>query len=163
MRTSSNRFRNQIMSQPSIYSMLAARQLAAMERRLTTAPRQLMGDARAVVACLLRRPCPVDDAAPLEMFFILRAKRGGRWSGQVGFPGGHADAGETDLQAVERECTEECGLHLSSPGAYRRLGELPQLRVDRTGDRSLIVCCYVFEQLQREPHTRLQPDEVSET
>ena len=35
------------------------------------------------------------DAGGLDVFFILRAQTtGSRWSGQVGFPGGHAEAGE---------------------------------------------------------------------
>lgn len=89
-------------------------------------------DRRAAVACILRRarssgggsggtmrmrqtPLQQPDSAhahgahdlanstDLEILFILRASRGGRWSGQVAFPGGHAEGTETDLEAAIRE------------------------------------------------------------
>jgi mutator protein MutT len=35
------------------------------------------------------------------------------WSGQIGFPGGKVEEGETTLEAVIRECQEEISLNLS--------------------------------------------------
>ena len=71
----------------------------------------LKADRRAVVGCILRHskasasstsPAPgriADEIAGLEVLFILRASdpNGSQWSGQVAFPGGHAEEGETDL------------------------------------------------------------------
>ena len=68
------------------------------------------------VACILRKAA--DRRGELDIFFILRAsfKKSHRWSGQVGFPGGHLEAGETLEQAVSRECREEVGFNLDRPG-----------------------------------------------
>lgn len=77
----------------------------------------LQADRRAVVACIIRQappaahspshstpsPTPPSPPHPLHQFevlFILRASdpNGGRWSGQVAFPGGHAEGGESDVE-----------------------------------------------------------------
>ena len=77
------------------------------------------------VACILRKA--PDRRGEFDIFFILRSslKRTQRWSGQVGFPGGHVEAGETIEQAALRECREEVGLNLDRPGVqflkYRSL------------------------------------------
>eukprot|EP00913_Durusdinium_trenchii_P022264 g20918.t1 len=75
---------------------LAARQLLQMQAALARPTPRLSGDHRAVVACLLRKP--EDASAGLDVFFILRAQAEGtsRWSGQVGFPGGHVEPGEEE-------------------------------------------------------------------
>lgn len=100
------------------------------------------------------------------MFFILRAgvgrsRSGGRWDGQVAFPGGHAEAGESDHAAAARECLEEVGVDLDRPGAYRFLGCVRERSVQRSSG-TLVVACRVYEQLLQEPQAlRLQPDEVA--
>jgi len=99
---------------------------------------------RAVVACLMRHPeDSADDDAPMEMLFILRSKRrGSRWSGHVGFPGGHVEEGESDEEAVVREVSEEVGVDLSRDGHARCIGKLRE-RCPPGAD--LTVCCHVFE------------------
>lgn len=37
-----------------------------------------------------------------------------RYGGHYILPGGHVDAGESIEHAVERECLEECGIHLKA-------------------------------------------------
>ena len=52
--------------------------------------------------------------------FILRAlDPNRRWSGQVAFPGGHVEEGETDEDAVRREC-KEVGFDLNKTCRFRR-------------------------------------------
>ena len=65
---------------------------------------------RAAVAIVLRRL----ESAP-EVLLMRRAERAGdRWSGQIGLPGGHADAKDADLLATAvREVREEVGLELA--------------------------------------------------
>jgi 8-oxo-dGTP pyrophosphatase MutT (NUDIX family) len=51
----------------------------------------------------------------LEIFYIRRThQEKDRWSSHVAFPGGRAELGETDQQAVIREYKEEVGLDLES-------------------------------------------------
>lgn len=148
---------------------LASRHLAQMAASFARQPTpQLHGDRRAVVACLLRRRLVQSPTAEeeLDVFFILRAgarpgssTSGQRWAGQVGFPGGHVEADESDHQAVARECMEEVGFTLDAPGGYRFLGCVRERLVDR-GTGEMAVACRVYEQLQEEVPV-LQPDEVA--
>lgn len=102
------------------------------------------GDRRAVVACILR----FASNGELQVLFILRAGKDGdrRWSGHVGLPGGHVEAGETDEMAVERECKEEIGLDLKHNAQY--LGQLREPRVVPTVHKGveslLVVSCRVY-------------------
>jgi 8-oxo-dGTP pyrophosphatase MutT (NUDIX family) len=126
---------------------VAEKQMRAIERGLASPVPALQGARRAVVACILRRPLPRAASAglPLQMLFILRAaKAGSRFSGQVGFPGGHVEAGESDDQAVAREVREEVGLDLQRDGHFRHLGEVKQRQA-----HNLVVCCHVYEQRVR--------------
>eukprot|EP00927_Polykrikos_kofoidii_P078742 TRINITY_DN75557_c0_g1_i1.p1 TRINITY_DN75557_c0_g1~~TRINITY_DN75557_c0_g1_i1.p1 ORF type:complete len:277 (-),score=51.62 TRINITY_DN75557_c0_g1_i1:292-1050(-) len=148
-------------------SRVAMQQLALIQARFRGPPVQrLLGDRRAVVACILRQPREPHVIDSLDVLFILRAadnrtggSRGNRWSGQVGFPGGHAEEEESDHEAVSRECFEEIGLSLNSD-AYRFLGCVPERRVARKKD-VLIVACRVYEQLMDEQPQHLQTREVA--
>jgi len=78
---------------------------------------------RAAVAVILR-----EGAAGLEVLFIRRAEQDGDpWSGQMAFPGGRAEPGETDLRTTAvRETLEEIGIDLDAAGEY--LGALDEVR-----------------------------------
>ena len=90
------------------------------------------------------------------MFFILRAldPNGSRWSGQVAFPGGHVEEGETDEDAVRRECKEEVGFDLNK--TCRFLGETRPRVVQRNGG-NLVVCCHVYEMVKEENQNQESP------
>lgn len=95
----------------------------------------------AAVATILRDT----GAGGTEVLLIKRAQRpGDLWSGHMAFPGGHWEAGDTDLAATAvRETLEEVGLDLARHG--RLLGPLDQLGVHPTGARhGLLVAPYVF-------------------
>ena len=88
-------FDNNLLTTQWIFKMhrLAPKQLRLLARLPHSAAR-LEGDRRAVVAALCRRGAA--DSG-LEVLFIVRATHpSSRWSGQVGFPGGHVEAGESD-------------------------------------------------------------------
>lgn len=70
-----------------------------------------------------------------------------KFPGQLCFPGGHLEAGETTLECAQRECFEECGLDLSE---YHVAG--------RVRDRNisiLIISTLVF--VQRTPKRMSEP------
>lgn len=151
---------------------LARQQLSQVRAGLArAAPPRLPGGRRAVVACLLREPR--DPAESVEVCFILRAPAprgasaaGRRWGGQVALPGGHAEEGESDHEAVARECLEEVGVSLDAPGAYRFLGCVRERRAPPRGgqptEHTLVVACRVYEQLAEPAATpRLQAAEVA--
>lgn len=51
-----------------------------------------------------------------EILFIQRAfNKNDRHSGQIAFPGGKCDGGETDIEAVCREVMEEVGIDIKNP------------------------------------------------
>ena len=79
-------------------------------------------------------------AAGPEVLLVRRAERhGDPWSGDMGFPGGFAHAGETGLQAARRETHEEVGLELGEP-----LGRLPGRRALRSLTRPFVIEPWVF-------------------
>ena len=133
------------MSSDNMYS----KQLSMLGQSLKVRPKRVDGDRRAVVACIVRKPRRGGQDSPLEMFFILRAldPNGSRWSGQVAFPGGHVEEGETDEDAVRRECEEEVGFQIDK--TCRFLGETRPRVVLRNGG-SLVVCCHVYEMVKEE-------------
>ena len=99
---------------------------------------------RAVVGCLLRTS-KREDA--LESLFILRAftEKENRWSGQVAFPGGHVELGETDEVACFREIKEEVGLDLRNKTGVSYLGALESAPITRSSNGSLLqLSCRVY-------------------
>jgi 8-oxo-dGTP pyrophosphatase MutT (NUDIX family) len=85
------------------------------------------GTRRAAVAIVLGGP------ALSDVLLLRRAERAGdRWSGQIGLPGGHADAGDADLAATaRREAREEVGVDLSRDA--RLLGALAPVQAKARG------------------------------
>ena len=70
-----------------------------------SSPQILPAVRRAAVACLLQK---LPDGS-LECLFITRAAHpGDPWSGDVAWPGGRLEKGETELQAAIRE-VRGCG------------------------------------------------------
>jgi 8-oxo-dGTP pyrophosphatase MutT (NUDIX family) len=65
---------------------------------------------------------PIVDRGEAFLVFAQRTERVGHHAGQISFPGGRIDAGDTDdLQAALREAEEEIGL---APAAVEPLGML---------------------------------------
>jgi 8-oxo-dGTP pyrophosphatase MutT (NUDIX family) len=117
-----------------------AAELAARLQALPAAPGLAAAARRAAVAILLR-----PGAAGPEVLLMRRAERASdRWSGQIGLPGGHADALDADLVAtVLRETREEVGLDLLL--AAERAGELPPVQAKARGELlPLWITPYVF-------------------
>ena len=128
------------------------------------------GDRRASVALIMRYKKPKQWKGSLkdqvEMLFILRASlKDDRWSGQVGFPGGHVEKDETDEEAAVRECKEEIGLNLGEKVKYESIGKLNEWRIS-TKDRksgkpaTLILNCHIFFQTIHEDAYHLSKNEL---
>lgn len=69
----------------------------------------------------------VEPSEPSEGFSLVltrRARHLGRHAGEVAFPGGRVEPGETPAEAALREASEEVGL---DPGSCRIVGTLPGL------------------------------------
>jgi 8-oxo-dGTP pyrophosphatase MutT (NUDIX family) len=90
---------------------------------------------RAAVALILR-----EDSCGPEVLFIQRARHDGDpWSGDLGFPGGKVEPGDSSARAAaERETCEEIGLNLAD-GRY--LGRLDDLLGDHL---PVLVSCFVY-------------------
>ncbi|RKP27830.1 NUDIX hydrolase domain-like protein, partial [Syncephalis pseudoplumigaleata] len=99
-----------------------------------------------------------------ELLFIRRtANPQDPWSGQMAFPGGKRERGETDQEAAERETREEVGLDLTS-NAFTFIGALDEREVTtRFGRRLLLILCpFVYLQLTpTTPKTMLSAGEVA--
>ena len=76
----------------------------------------------AVAMILVEEP----QAKGLEALFIVRATfEGDPWSGQIAFPGGRAEPGDTDLLATAvRETREETGVNLSVAEPFGALDDV---------------------------------------
>jgi len=126
-----------------------ARRLEAPHRRTTPADAEFR---QAAVACILS-----ESGERLSVLLMRRAERAGdRWSGQVSFPGGHAEPEDSDLAATAcRETLEEVGVKLD-PGAL--LGCLPSRRAKARGAPvATLITPFVFA-LEEPPEPRLGPE-----
>jgi 8-oxo-dGTP pyrophosphatase MutT (NUDIX family) len=92
----------------------------------------------------------VEQSGGLEALFIKRAARADDpWSGQVAFPGGRHDPGDSDLLATAiRETREETGVELSDA---ERLGVLDDLYPRTTTLPPVRVRPFVFALPARRP------------
>jgi 8-oxo-dGTP pyrophosphatase MutT (NUDIX family) len=106
---------------------------AAAQARMAPAPRPGWDPAQGAPA---GRPAAVlvlfypDDAGRETLVYTERTPEVARHRGQVSFPGGVIDPGETAEQAALREAHEEVGL---APDVARVLGSLTPLWVPATG------------------------------
>ncbi len=106
------------------------------------APRRVDGDAPHAAVALVLRAAP---SGALEALFIRRADDPrDPWSGQIGLPGGRAEAHDADAEATAvRETAEETGLDLAAHGEV--LGALDELRaMARLRARDLVIKPFVF-------------------
>ncbi|RYY38191.1 NUDIX domain-containing protein [archaeon] len=140
------------------------------------------GSARASVALILRVTAPqaefdgIPDGAfmssrlaaaaradDVQILFIKRAVREtDAWSGNVAFPGGQQEAGESDWDTSVRETAEEVGLDLRS-GPFHYLGRLnDSYAYNPRKKRTLVLSRFVFVQTCKiTPPLMLCADEVA--
>lgn len=131
----------------------------AVERALLERAPARPGEAfasRAAVALILR-----DGVAGIELLFIRRAEHPrDPWSGQMAFPGGRSEPGETDLVATAmRETLEEVGIDLHREAAL--LGALDEVRaMARMRPVDLAISPFVFR-LRGDPTPEPGPEVTS--
>jgi 8-oxo-dGTP pyrophosphatase MutT (NUDIX family) len=89
---------------------------------------------------------PIEERA--HLLLTVRADTLGRHSGQVSFPGGVVEPGETVEQAALREAREEVGLRID---AVRVLGALTPLDIAVSGFRLHPIVASAEEQQRLEP------------
>ncbi|TPX66714.1 hypothetical protein SpCBS45565_g04315 [Spizellomyces sp. 'palustris'] len=99
-----------------------------------------------------------------EILYVRRAVNPrDKWSGHMAFPGGKAEAEETDQEAAERETLEEIGLDLRGPG-FACLGALDdrEIKPPASGKPIMILCPFVYLQLTPStPPLTLTPEEIA--
>jgi 8-oxo-dGTP pyrophosphatase MutT (NUDIX family) len=116
--------------------------LDAVRRALAERPaRDVASPVRRAAVALILRP----EAAGLELLFIRRAEHpGDPWSGQMAFPGGRSEPGDTTLLGTAlRETREEIGLDLAADAEC--LGRLDEVRaMARMRPLNLAITPFVF-------------------
>jgi len=99
-----------------------------------------------------------EAADGISALFIKRAEQvGDPWSGQIAFPGGRFEEGDSDLLSTAiREAREETGIDL---GAAEQLGVLDDVNPRSPHLPPIFVRPFVFALNHRPPHTN-SPAEV---
>jgi len=128
------------------HPLIAALQGALQKRCAVEAPEE-PGVRKAAVALIFRAG---EDGSP-ELLFIKRAEyQGDPWSGQIAFPGGREESGDTSLQeTATRETREETGLDLAREGTV--IGVLDDLRPRHIRLPAIVVRPYVAVVDRTEP------------
>lgn len=131
-----------ILSHPAIErlrSSLASRRAIEAEEE--------PGVRKAAVALIFRAG---EDGSP-ELLFIKRAEYpGDPWSGQIAFPGGREESGDSSLQeTATRETREETGIDLAREGMV--IGVLDDLRPRTVRLPAVVVRPYVAVVQRAEP------------
>lgn len=67
----------------------------------------------------------LDGEDGLELLLTVRSAKLSHHAGEIAFPGGRVEPGETDLQAALRETHEEVGLVVSADDVLGRLSDHP--------------------------------------
>lgn len=115
-------------------------ELGRVRRALATAASSDLFRPRRAAVALVLAPTP---HAPerLSLLLMRRAEReGDPWSGHMAFPGGHAEAHDTDLlHTARRETLEEVGIDLQSAELLGRLDDVSPMR-----SSELVVRPFVF-------------------
>ena len=125
--------------------------IQVLSRAVSEPPIQLSTSLRRAAVTLI-----ITDS--LDLLLIERATRDGDpWSGHLGLPGGHVNAGESELDAAIRETAEEIGLQLTPSQLLGPLNDVvtPALHPSRQ------VRPFVF-QVPRLPPLDLEPREVAD-
>ena len=82
-----------------------------------------------------------------EVLLLRRAvTQRDKFPGQLCFPGGHLEAGETTLECAQRECFEECGLDLSE---YHVAGRVRDRNISILIISTLVFCSTYTEKDDR--------------
>lgn len=95
-----------------------------------------------------------NDESELELLLTLRSS-GIDHGGQISFPGGRSEPGESPLETALREAHEEVGI---APEQVEVIGRLTNLYVNHSNNHVIPVVGY----LNRAPHLTLDPKEVEE-
>ena len=128
------------------HPLIASLQDSLQKRSAAEAPEE-PGVRKAAVALIFRAG---EDGSP-ELLFIKRAEYpGDPWSGQIAFPGGREESGDTSLQeTATRETREETGLDLAREGTV--IGVLDDLRPRHIRLPAIVVRPYVAVVDRTEP------------
>lgn len=131
-----------ILADPAI-----ARLRASLASRRAVEAEDEPGVRRAAVALIFRS----GGAGSPELLFIKRAEYpGDPWSGQIAFPGGREEKGDSSLQETAmRETREETGIDLAHEGVV--IGVLDDLRPRRVRLPAVVVRPYVAVVQRDEP------------
>ena len=137
-----------ILSQPAIASLRSA-----LDSRRPVEADEEAGVRRAAVALIFRAG---ENDSP-ELLFIKRAEYpGDPWSGQIAFPGGREESGDSSLQeTATRETREETGIDLALEGKV--IGVLDDLR-PRTVRLPAVVVRPFVAVLERSEPLELSPE-----
>jgi 8-oxo-dGTP pyrophosphatase MutT (NUDIX family) len=128
---------------------------SVLETRKTAEAETEEGVRRAAVALIFR----AGEAGDPELLFIKRAEYpGDPWSGQVAFPGGREEIGDSNLMnTAVRETREEIGLDLERDGTF--VGTLGDLRPQTVRLPDIIVRPFIV--LLKRVQELLLSDEVA--